>query len=294
MGASTYSSLAAVAILLVGGPLSVALSQTGKREAEPKSVKADGDEPDGAKQRRAEVRKVTEQRATNMKVQLAGEHKTSGELVRAPLYNYTDQPRRIVDATLWGWTIDGRLAGICKIERKFGLDVKTGYWQICFGSLSPDLINVEWADGYRFSSKKPGIVRQPVGGALRPAENKTARIRQIKEIASRFRSTLVDEGSGQRQEMRLLTQPLYRYDSGEGNLHDGAVFGITANGTNPDAILVIEVEKSADGQPEFVFGVTGMTQQALIIALDDREVWTKPQVPGPGDYDTWTWFVTDR
>lgn len=67
---------------------------------------------------------------------------------------------------------------------------------------------------------------------------------------------------------------------------------ISDSGGSRDAILVIEVAKSAKGQPEFVFGVNGMTQNSLIVTLDDREVWTKPQVPGPGRYDTWTWITT--
>ena len=287
---ASVTCFAVVTLCLAVLPASSARSQAVQKETDA-SRDVDGRAPEDKirKQQREENLKLMEQRAAGTKVRFADKETPAGKLVPAPLFHYTDELRRIVDATLWSWTIDGRLVGICKIE-KYEQGAKPGAWLYCFASLSPQLVEAEWADGHRFSARKPGIARRQIKGAPPPSDNKAVRLRQMKELASRFSSTLVDVNSDDRQEMRLLSRPLYRYEAPVDNLMDGAVFGLTANGTNPDAILVIELQQPAEGKPEYVFAMVGMTQQGLIVKFDDKQVWSKPHVPAAGDYDTWTYF----
>ncbi len=253
----------------------------------------DSSESAARKKQREENLKAMEQRARGTKVHVDAKPHGDPELIPQPLFHYTDEPRRILDATLWGWFDEGRLQAICKIELYEDRSLPQGRWLYCFGSLSSALVSAEWADGHRWAATKPGIQLRPLEGAPAPAEGKAARLRQMKELAGRFGATLIDEPVNKREKMRLLPRPLYRYEAPAGESLDGAVFGLTSNGTNPDAILVIELQRSKAGAAtEWAYGVAGMTTGGLALTLDDKEVWAKAGVPasGTGGYDTWAWF----
>ena len=244
------------------------------------------------KKQREENLKAMEERAADAKVRLVSNGKASeAELVPRPLFHYTDQPRRITDATLWGWVADGRLVAACKIE-KYDHENPASQWLYCFGSLAPGLIEAEWSSGHAFSAKKPGIELALIAAAPTPAAGRPARLRQMKEIADHFSATLIDATDGdRRQEMRLLPRPIYRYEKPAGDMREGAVFGFTANGTNPDAILVVELHQTGDAGGEWKFSVAGMTTGGLSVTFDDKEVWSKSPVPGvAASFDTWEWF----
>lgn len=244
------------------------------------------------KKQREENLKAMEERAADAKVRVVSNGKRSdAELVSKPLFHYSDQPRRITDATLWGWVADGRLVAACKIE-KYDLENPANQWLYCFGSLAPGLVQAEWPAGHDFSAKKPGIELARLAAAPAPAEGPSARLRQMKELAGRFSATMIEATvRDNRQEMRLLPRPIYRYEKPTGEMQDGAVFGFTTNGTNPDAILVVELHKSPDLGGEWKFSVAGMTTGGLSVKFDDKEVWSKPAVPGTAaSFDTWEWF----
>jgi hypothetical protein len=127
-----------------------------------------------------------------------------------------------------------------------------------------------------------------------PAGGKTALLRQMKEIATRFAATLIDPKADTRQEMRLLPRPIHRYEKPAGGLLDGGVFGLTSNGTNPDAVLVLELHETEGEKAEWQFGVTGMTAGGLSVKFDDKEVWSKPYSGRAESFENWTWFWEKR
>lgn len=244
------------------------------------------------KKQREENLKAMEKRAADAKVRLVSNgKKADAELILRPLFHYSDQPQRIADATLWGWVADGRLVAACKIE-KYDHENPAVQWLYCFGSLAPGIVEAKWPSGHAFSAKKPGIELARIAAAPAPATGPPARLRQMKDIAGHFSATLIDATDGdRRQEMRLLPRPIYRYEKPAGEMRDGAVFGFTANGTNPDAILLVELHQDGDAGGEWKFSVAGMTTGGLSVKFDDKEVWSKPGVPGTAaSFDTWEWF----
>jgi|SRR5579872_2714750 len=255
----------------------------------PKATEKSADSAARTKQRDENFQEM-EKRAVGTKIRPAGqEKKRDAELIARPLFHYTDEPRRIVDATLWGWLAEGRLLAVCKIE-KYDHPQPERIWLYCLGSLATGLIEAEWPDGRRWSAKKPGIEMKPIAAAPAPAAGKPARLRQMKEISNRFQATITDTANGSSQEMRLLPRPIFRYEKPSGDLLDGAVFGLTTNGTNPDALLIVELLKPDGAAEQWQFAVAGMTAGALSVKFDDKEVWTKPYVGNTGSYETWTWF----
>ena len=66
-------------------------------------------------------------------------------------------------------------------------------------------------------------------------------------IAREFSATTRDAQEN-RWELRLLSQPIYRYESTDPDVLDGALFAIvTSAGTDPEAILLIETRTPRGG-----------------------------------------------
>ena len=72
--------------------------------------------------------------------------------------------------------------------------------------------------------------------------------------------------------LRLLPAPIHRYASEKRGFTDGAIFAF-ARGTDPEAFLLIEARKGADG-PEWQFAFARFNGHCSLRALrGDREVW---------------------
>jgi len=82
-------------------------------------------------------------------------------------------------------------------------------------------------------------------------------------------------------ELRLLTQPLYRYQSTDPEVLDGALFAfVTSAGTDPEAVLVVEARKPASGGNSiWHFAIGRFTDLALSVRLKGKEVFAVPRVP---------------
>jgi hypothetical protein len=264
------------------------------------------DDKSDASERQA-LRQELRRRSEETEVyEIRGGAQVAGQWVAEPLFRYSDQPRDILDAAVWTWLVDGRPIAFQKVEayRDGPTNSKRIY---CLTSLSPGRISAEWPNRRRWSAQKPGAVFQPIpeGGAV--ADSPTGRLLQMKKFARRFTATMVDEPVDNRQEMRLLPQPIFRYSHPQTGLIDGAVFGFASNGTNPDALLIIELqqpENKADAAAsevgsnsptigEWRYAVTGMTQGGLSVKFNDREVWSKTYERGPAEFENWLWFRND-
>jgi hypothetical protein len=215
-----------------------------------------------------------------------------GQLVAEPLLSYIDEPMAVNAATLWTWALrkEGRPLALCKIVH---IDrtrrAVSGEWLYCFASLSPDLVHADWPDGHKWSSSQPGVSFRDIPGAPPPATTPAARLRQIKDLGRKFTSS-VEFGNSVREELRLLTQPVYSYSDDEAGVIAGGVFVAAMNGTNPTALYLIELQKEQDRQV-WRFAVGAMTDGRVIVKFDGQEVWSKPGLFGPGqDFKTWTYF----
>jgi hypothetical protein len=254
-----------------------------KEEAAPDSA----DEA-ALKKKHAEYLKQMRERSAAAKVRIAGAE-TDADLILEPLMRFNNRSLRNADATLWGWTSKGRLVGVCKLARFERFRPDEGPWLFCFTSLSPERVEAEFGGGHKFSAEKPGIELKTIDNAAAPGEGKAERLRRMKEISSRFTGTTTDYANHS-EELRLLPRPIYRYQQPDGDLLDGAVFALSIEGTAPTALVLIELHRKAEGTSDWQFAVAASTWQAVSVKLDEREVWTKPVVVRPGNYDTWASF----
>lgn len=211
-----------------------------------------------------------------------------------PLFRYSDQPRDIIDATLWGYGTKGRPIAMQKIEyyQKPRVDL---HWFYCTSSLSERLIETRWQDGQQWVAKVPGIELKLLPNGPAPSDHGFARLVQMKRIARRFSATIYDPPLDLLEHMRLLPRPIDRYSDPDAGLRDGALFGFATNGTNPDLLLVVELHEQESGEAVWKYGLARMTTGQLNVHFDDKEVWSVPYLKPAGvgnvsKFDTWLFF----
>ena len=159
-------------------------------------------------------------------------------------------------------------------------------------SLDDEPLDVRWETGEPWSSRGPGVTMTALPSAPAPHARPAARRAQLREIAGRFSADIIDPIARTRERMRLLPTPIHRYSDEEAGLIDGAIFGFASNGTNPDALLLVELTGSEDGEFEWRYGLAQMTAGELAVSLGKDVVWTAPyRYPNkPSRFDTWLFF----
>ena len=205
-----------------------------------------------------------------------------------PLMKYTDVPRQIDLATLWVWQENGRPVAIGKVEAYRRAEGTK--WLYCFASASSGLVEGAWPDGHQFHAKKPGVAWTALK-APAPHDAAAARLRQMKELFSRFSATSRDDLLKTSDDLRPLARPLWEYTSPKHDAIQGVLCGFAANGTNPDVLIALEAVGAADGTPKsWRYAVICMTASGITVKLDKIEVFTRPYAKSPADFETWTYF----
>jgi len=133
---------------------------------------------------------------------------------------YIHEGRPLAAACLYPW--DGRLI------HDFGAISKPGVVARRDG-------NVIW------QPRESGVAFADIPDAPAPESTRAQRLRQMKSLAGQFQSTMLGwkADDTDREELRLLPRPLYRYEPRDESLIDGAVFAFVM-GTDPESLLLIE------------------------------------------------------
>lgn len=152
-----------------------------------------------------------------------------------------------------------------------------------FDSLSRSKFVGKSAGKEMWTPVKPGVEFQPIPDAETPSATPVVRLRQMKSLASTFSSTMLGWKSDRsdREDLRLLPQPLYRYEvSPTGNRFDGAVFAFV-QGTDPESLLLIEAVQN-NGGARWEFAFVRQTSGELEGRHRDAVVWHADRYP-PSD-----------
>jgi len=138
-------------------------------------------------------------------------------------------------------------------------------------SLSPVVLS---SQGKESNSWKPqaGLKRHPLADAPAPAASAVARMQQMRTFCRDFSARSVASG-GERTELRLLPQPLYRYQSTNPDVIDGALFAFVCSvGTDPEAFLQLEAIQTPEG-PRWHYTAARFSYMDLHVNYKDTEVW---------------------
>ena len=125
----------------------------------------------------------------------------------------------------------------------------------------------------RRAGQRVGPQSRPGAEALarRPAAERSAtrRLIQIRSLAREFSGHTIDHRK-LRWELRLLGQPLVRYEKPQGEIIDGALLALVSDaGTDPEVLLLLEARQ--DG---WHYALLRFCDASAWVNHKDKEVWT--------------------
>src|SRR5262245_37234040 len=125
--------------------------------------------------------------------------------------------------------------------------------------------------------EKPGFTWRSLPGAHAPARTPPDRRRQMHDLAVKFQASI--KSAANRYQLRLLSQPLYRYQNAKADILDGSLFAFV-EGTDPELILAIE---SPAGDPRWKFATGRLTRYQIEVRFDADVVSEFPEMTGAGE-----------
>jgi len=191
-----------------------------------------------------------------------------------PALSFKDDVVGGVYGDVFLWTAEGRPEVVASIYRFFTRDPHRGD---AFQSLSLGKPTAEREGAVVWAPARRGVELKPIPGAPAPADSAAGRLRQMRAIAREFTSRQTTR-AGVDSAMRLLSQPLYRYEDSKGDLIDGGLF-VFVQGGAPEIFLLIEARRTRDGVPEWRFGATRMHGIDLRLYYRGNLIWRAPEIP---------------
>jgi hypothetical protein len=187
-----------------------------------------------------------------------------------PLLRYNDESRQtgggikgILDATVWRLGEDGRPKAIVALEIQL---VENGSPLLIneFVSLTDRQFALTGVRGFRWMPHSTELSMIDFDEAPMPANTPRARLAQMRELSRRF--TTQEKYRSEKIGLRLLTQPIDRYEDAAAGILDGAMF-VFANGTNPELGLLLECSET-----QWSYGLFRLTGARLLAQLDGKWV----------------------
>ncbi len=137
-------------------------------------------------------------------------------------------------------------------------------------SFSRQGISGQYKENLFWNPTEPGLRFQPISD-LKPDANEQRRSLQIRQLSRQFSVELVDRGNN-RQALRLLPTPIMTYEPKKPECLFGSIFAFAATGTDPDALLVIELVEQPEG-PTYQFAFARFHFRELNASRNDQAVW---------------------
>ncbi|MDR3618059.1 MAG: hypothetical protein P4L85_01825 [Paludisphaera borealis] len=171
-------------------------------------------------------------------------------------------------------TAEGRPEVVAAIYRFYARDPHRG---AAFDSMSLGKLTAERDGDVVWSPAKPGVELKPIPGAPAPADSAAGRLRQMRALAREFTSRQTNR-AGVDSAMRVLSQPLYRYEGTKGDLIDGGLF-VFVHGGAPEIFMLIEARRMQDGTSEWRFGANRPHGIDLRLYHRGDLIWRAPEIP---------------
>lgn len=205
-------------------------------------------------------------------VRLDARPKEPFALREEPLLHWGNPARTGEDGAVFVWLLDGRpqvIGSVFTYRLPNVIRRKHEYHSLAAGPLTAAYHGQQvWAP------RTAGIAWQPLTDAPPAQATSRGRLSQMKTLARRFSATL-ERRTGEKDELRLLPQPLLRYEADDKKV-DGALFSFSL-GTDPEAILLLEA--NLDGKPAWQYAFARYHFLDLRASYDGREVWHVDAMP---------------
>lgn len=123
-------------------------------------------------------------------------------------------------------------------------------------------------------TEKPGVDWKPVPGNPAVGKSNLERQRQLKKLAEAFTAELIDmrlSDKGEDQQLRQMTQPVYRYDSAKHHVSEGGIFAYVM-GTDPELFLILEATDLDKGN-RWQYALARMNTDRLSVKFQGDVIW---------------------
>jgi hypothetical protein len=195
------------------------------------------------------------------------EHREQLKLVDHPIMHWNNEGTWSGDVFVW--THRGRPEVIgCMLSGPVGGGKRNVFDE--FHLLADEPIAPADLQTHRRWAPEAGLKLAPVPDAAAPAATAPARLAQMRKISRQFTAHMQVSTPW---ELRLLTQPLYRYGNEESDVLDGALFAyVWTLGTDPELILLLECRRGDQGFA-WHYAPVQFTNREAWLKYDGREVW---------------------
>lgn len=192
------------------------------------------------------------------------------KLVAKPIFRWTNPERNTDVGNIFIWTVHGRphaTLGIWPEGDKYGYEMQ---------SFASQPFLVRFANGEEWRQRTGALRFHFLKTDNPPNRSATRRLLEMRQILrSRFRAQVRNWDKDNPDQLRFLTNPLFRYGSEKPKgVIDGAVFAF-AHGTDPEMLAILEARENPNST-ELVwhYALGSATLFYLDAYLDGHHVWT--------------------
>lgn len=187
--------------------------------------------------------------------------------LQKPLLRFNDNVTGVLDGILVIWTEGKRPSAVASFWMRTNGDEFHEFQSLATGKLFAR------RDGEAaWSPRKGGIETRTLDTSLTPADAPQARLGQMRRLARQFQAAVSNRRG--RQELRLMPQPVYRYEDPDSGTIDGAIFSFS-KGTNPELLLLVEA--AANGPDTgWRYAAARMTMSGIELRHGGKVVVTYP------------------
>lgn len=193
------------------------------------------------------------------------------ELHPKPILRWTNPAAGRMHGEIYVWAANGRPETVMSLYK---------VWEPAWGfagelqSLSLTNLAATRDKASAWKCDQPGITLREVPDAPAIPETAPRRLQQMRAMAGNFSAVLLDSrqnAKAERQALRLLTKPLYRYSSPNGGIADGAMFAFVL-GTDAEVILLLEARETKKVS-RWQYALARLNSDELVASYKEREVW---------------------
>lgn len=187
-----------------------------------------------------------------------------------PLLRYTNPVGGMVkDGGLFVWRAGRRPVAACSFTIRGPTDPPSLYVEMT--SLTATPLHCERSGKPRWTPQSAGLADRDFPEAEPPGDKPISRLVAMRNLARRFTAEEFSKEQQRYGELRLLPQPIDRFDDLDRGVVDGALFAfVEAN--DPQVLLLIEARRQSRGDVRWRYTIARMSSRQQRVLLDGREV----------------------
>lgn len=231
-----------------------------------KSIEA---EPENKEQIEAAL-KLTREAAKQYVIEI-GRKADRAALLQEPVLRWSNPNVGEVHGNVFLWTVRNRPVAVGSLFKWFSPHKHSSHE---LHSLAEDRLTAAYQGKPVWTVASPALQFIPIQNAETPAPTAARRLSQMRQLTRRFTGYETTR-EGEEYEIRLLPQPIYRYESPQDGVLDGGLFAYVL-GTDPEILLLMEAR--GEKEPRWHFAAARMQNCAVWLNLDGQQAWRAEQL----------------